>query len=73
MEDQVNFIPDGERIEFKGFAAEIKRPDPPISEICIGKCENGYYSLTIGVNKKFNWFQKKMIKWCFGFDVKENK
>ena len=26
----------------------------------------------IDVDKKFNWFQKKMIKWCFGFDVKEN-
>lgn len=26
----------------------------------------------IHVNKKFNWFQKKMIKWCFGFEVKEN-
>lgn len=27
----------------------------------------------IDVDKKFNWFQKKMIKWCFGFEVKENK
>ena len=25
--------------------------------------------LTVIVNKHFNWFQKKMIKWCFGFDV----
>ena len=24
---------------------------------------------TVILNKHFNWFQKKMIKWCFGFDV----
>lgn len=30
-------------------------------------------TMEIGVSKKFNWFQKKMIKWCFGFEVKENK
>lgn len=27
------------------------------------------YKLEIKVDKHFNWFQKKMIKWCFGFDV----
>lgn len=27
----------------------------------------------INVDKKFNWFQKKMLKWCFGFEIKENK
>lgn len=27
----------------------------------------------IQVDQKFNWFQKRMLKWCFGFDVKENK
>ena len=25
--------------------------------------------LTIVVDHHFNWFQKKMIKWCFGFNV----
>lgn len=25
--------------------------------------------IEIKINKHFNWFQKKMIKWCFGFDV----
>lgn len=57
------------------FASEtaFKAPPPPISEICIGKYEDGHYSLIINIDKKFNWFQKKMIKWCFGFDVKENK
>lgn len=39
----------------------------PISIISVG---NGFH---INVNKKkFNWFQKKMIKWCFDFEVKEN-
>ena len=42
---------------------------PPITTIRIGKAPG----LQIGVDKKFNWFQKKMIKWCFGFEVKENK
>lgn len=23
------------------------------------------------VDRHFNWFQKKMIKWCFGFDVND--
>ena len=46
----------------------VKCPAKPASTIYIG--ENP--GLSIGVNKKFNWFQKKMIKWCFGFEVKEN-
>jgi hypothetical protein len=46
-------------------------PDPPISKIYIGSGKGA--SFEIGVDKKFNWFQKKMIKWCFGFEVKENK
>ena len=50
-----------------GFA--IGRYTPPISTIYIGKGQ----SVQIGVDKKFNWLQKKMIKWCFGFEVKENK
>lgn len=43
----------------------ITPPIPPKSIIAIG------HSFEIGVDKKFNWFQKKMIKWCFGFEVKE--
>ena len=42
---------------------------PPITTIYIGKDTGAQ----IGVDKKFNWFQKKMIEWCFGFEVKENK
>lgn len=33
----------------------------------------GSYSLEIKVDKHFNWFQKKMIKWCFGFDIFDYK
>ena len=45
-------------------------PDSPISKIYIGSGKGA--SLEIGIDKKFNWFQKKMIKWCFGFEVKES-
>ena len=27
--------------------------------------------MVVYVNKHFNAFQKKMIKWCFGFEVKD--
>ena len=37
------------------------------SMLIIGDFSQG--SLNIVVNKHFNWFQKKMIKWCFGFEV----
>ena len=36
------------------------------SEIRMGKEK---YSWTIRVDQHFNWFQKKMMKWCFGWDV----
>lgn len=47
----------------------IELPPPPKSTIIIGRNPG----IEIGVNKKFNWFQKKMIKWCFGFEVEEYK
>lgn len=28
-------------------------------------------SVTIIVDHHFNWFQKRMIKWCFGFAVED--
>ena len=73
MEDQVNFPLITGQLKENICEGAIKQPDLPISKICIGKHKDGHYSLTLGVNQKFNWFQKKMIKWCFGFDVKENK
>lgn len=47
----------------------LELPSPPKSTIIIGHNPG----VQIGVDKKFNWFQKKMIKWCFWFEVKENK
>ena len=47
----------------------ITLPPPPKSTIIVGRNTG----VSIGVDKKFNWFQKKMIKWCFGFEVVENK
>lgn len=48
----------------------ISRLPNPKSTIFIGGDGEGY-NLEVNVNQKFNWFQKKMIKWCFGFEVKE--
>ena len=31
----------------------------------------GVRALNIYVDHHFNWFQKKMIKWCFGFTVED--
>ena len=40
-----------------------------ISTLTVGG-ENAMWH--IDVDKKFNWFQKKMLKWCFGFEVNDN-
>lgn len=37
------------------------------SRITIGTA----YKLEIKLDKHFNWFQKKMIRWCFGFEVED--
>ena len=37
------------------------------SQIRIGKL----HTLNINVDHHFNWFQKRMIKWCFGFTVED--
>ena len=29
--------------------------------------------IEIGVDRKFNWFQRFMLKFCFGFKVRRNK
>lgn len=48
------------------------------SLFCHPKIKNGSLikignnrSLMITIDRHFNWFQKKMIKWCFGFDIKD--
>lgn len=35
------------------------------SRIIIGK----HHGITINIDHHFNWFQKRLIKWCFGFTV----
>ena len=49
--------------------AEMNIVTPPKikngSQIRIGN----FRSLTINVDRHFNWFQKLMMKWCFGFEV----
>ena len=37
------------------------------SKIMIGKLR----AATVVVDHHFNWFQKKMIRWCFGFTVED--
>lgn len=39
------------------------------SEIVIGNGKTN--SIHYFVDHHFNWFQKNMIKWCFGFSVKD--
>lgn len=29
------------------------------------------YTVTFNIDHHFNWFQKKMIKWCFGLTVED--
>jgi hypothetical protein len=47
----------------------LELPPSPKSTIVVGRNTG----VQIDVDKKFNWFQKKMIKWCFCFEVKEYK
>lgn len=38
------------------------------SIVTIGK---GRANIKFVLDRHFNWFQKKMIKWCFGIDVED--
>lgn len=68
MSEDYNIISSGKgKLMTAGYG--IVLPPPPKSTIIIGRNPG----VQVGVDKKFNWFQKKMIKWCFGFEVKENK
>lgn len=60
--DTKNFISDFER----GF--NFKKP---LTTLKWGGNDGSRFELN--VDKKFNWFQKKMLKIFFGFEVKENK
>lgn len=37
------------------------------SKITIGKA----YSIDVVVDHHFNWFQKKMLRWCLGFEAED--
>lgn len=37
------------------------------SKVSVGKL----YTVTFNIDRHFNWFQKKMIKWCFGLTVED--
>ena len=37
------------------------------SKVSVGKL----YTVTFSIDHHFNWFQKKMIKWCFGLTVED--
>ena len=65
MEDQNNIW------EGYGYQGIIAPPKTPLTTFYM--VDNRGYKIEINIDKKFNWFQKKMIKWCFGFEVKENK
>lgn len=52
--------------EFKGTVIGIPKIKNG-SRIRIG----GVRTLNIDVDHHFNWFQKRMIKWCFGFTVED--
>ena len=64
MEDQNNIW---EGVCFQGIIAPPKTPLTTLYMV-----DNRGYKFEINIDKKFNWFQKKMIKWCFGFEVREN-
>lgn len=66
MENKVYWTTDAKCGQNVGYGLRKKA----ISTITVGG-ENAMWH--INVDKKFNWFQKKMLKWCFGFEVKENK
>lgn len=57
-----------------------KEPEGNLIDHAIGipKIKNGariiignHHSFTVVVDHHFNWFQKKMIRWCFGFEVED--
>ena len=62
------------------FATELDLKRKKMYEmISIYKIKNGskisigsdVKTLDIIVDRHFNWFQKRMIKWCFGFTVED--
>ena len=53
------------------YDTTLEKPKITNGSLIIIGSDNAQRSLNIIVDKHFNWFQKKMIKWCFGFDIKD--
>lgn len=52
-------------LEIAGPGVYIAQP-PYLSELILG-------NITIRFTKSFNWFQRFMLKWVFGLDIKNIK
>lgn len=44
---------------------------PEIKEGSLITIGTGIPVIVVHVSQHFNWFQKKMIRWCFGFKVED--
>ena len=51
------------------YDTTLEKPKITNGSLIIIGSDNAQRSLNIIVDKHFNWFQKKMIRWCFGFEV----
>ena len=53
------------------YDTTLEKPKITNGSLIIIGSDNAQQSLNIIVDKHFNWFQKKMIRWCFGFKVED--
>ena len=51
------------------YDTTLEKPKITNGSLIIIGSNNNQQSLNIVVDKHFNRFQKKMIRWCFGFEV----
>ena len=51
------------------YDTTLEKPKITNGSLIIIGGDNNQQSLNIVVDKHFNQFQKKMIRWCFGFEV----
>lgn len=55
------------------YDTTLEKPKITNGSLIIIGGDNTQQSLNIVVDKHFNWFQKKMIRWCFEFEVVDYK
>lgn len=55
------------------YDTTLEKPKITNESLIIIGGDNNQQSLNIVVDKHFNRFQKKMIRWCFGFEVVDYK